>query len=343
MAEQKPHEGITHTMISAKRLAYWMYEKNQPTYFHGPPGVGKSDLFREMAEELGIGYKDIRAGTKLPEDFSGIPVPDLEKRIAVWLKAEFWPDVKKDGEKGIIVFDELTDTSKPVQSCLYQVILDRRIGEVELARGWWPVAAGNRRQDRAAAQQLSTALANRFAHVDIEADVEAWVLWAMKQDDMGHMVPGFIRWRPNLLHSMDGADLRAFPTPRSWAAVARCIDGCPDDLLLHVVASLVGEGAAGEFAAFMRTIDLPDIDEICAAPNKCRIPHEPSHKYALSCMISRYMDRSNIGKLMDYIKRAEFGTDFEISTVLDASKRDQTLTLTKAFNDFANRNKDLQL
>jgi hypothetical protein len=292
---------------------------------------------------MGIGFKDIRAGTKLPEDFSGIPVPDLERKIAVWLKAEFWPDVKKDGPKGILVFDELTDTSKPVQSCLYQVILDRRIGEIELAEGWWPVAAGNRRIDRAAAQALSTALANRFAHIDIEPDPQAFILWALSQDHMGHLVPGFIKWKPDLLHDMQGADLRAFPTPRSWEQVARNIEGCPPELLLDIVTAIVGDGAAGEFHAYMRTIDLPDLEDVLASPSKCPIPNAPSAKWALSCMLSRYMDRQNIGKIMEYVKRTDFGRDFEVSCVLDATKRDDTLTLTKAFSDFANRNKQLQL
>lgn len=345
MADKATNEtGITHTIEGAKKLAMHFYRTSTPTYLHGAPGIGKSDLFRQLCEELGIGYIDIRAGTKLPEDFSGIPVPDLEKKIAVWLKAEFWPDVKKDGKEGIIVFDELTDTSKPVQSVLYRVILERKISDKEkLPDGWWPVAAGNRRMDRAAAQALSTALANRFAHIHVRPDPNAFVRWALAQDYMGHLVPGFIKFRPNLLHSMEGADLYAFPTPRSWAQVARNIEDCPADLRTKVVAALVGDGAAGEFEAYMRTIDLPDLDDILAQPTKCRVPKEPSSKYALTCMLSRYMERGNMDKIMTYIRRPEFGKDFEISCVWDATKRDTSLTETKAFTEFANRNADMQL
>lgn len=346
MAETIPaiDAGLTpKTMVKAKRLARHYRQKNTPLYVHGAPGVGKSQMFRQIADEANEGFIDIRAGMKLPEDFSGIPVPDLEKQIAVWLKANFWPDPKRDGERGIILFDELTDTSKPVQSCLYQVILDRRCGEHELAPGWWPCAAGNRRADRAAAQALSTALANRFAHIDLEPDPESWVLWALGQEHMGHLVPGFIKFRPALLHSMAGADLRAFPTPRSWEQVAINIDGCEEGFMGDVIEGLVGSGASGEFMAYLRTIDMPDIEEIEANPQKCRIPNQPSSKWALSCMISRYMTRQNIGKLMEYMKRVEFGKDFEISGVIAATQRDDTLTMTKPFTEFANRNKHLQL
>ena len=66
-----------------------------PVYWHGPPGVGKSQGARQLAQRLGekhnrkYGFKDIRLSNRLPEDISGIPVPDLEQRMAVWLKAEF--------------------------------------------------------------------------------------------------------------------------------------------------------------------------------------------------------------------------------------------------------------
>jgi len=339
----KVQEGSVHTIKAAKALAKWFRYKNIPTYFHGPPGVGKSQALHQLADEDDIGFIDIRAGTKLPEDFSGIPVPDLEKRMAVWLKASFWPDEKRDGKEGIILFDELTDTSKPVQSCLYQVILDRRIGDVELPDGWWPCAAGNRRTDRAAAQALSTALANRFAHIDIEPDAIAFYQWAITQEHMGDLVPGFIRAFPHLLHSMEGADLRAFPTPRSWEQVAKAIDGCPPELQLQVVAALVGDGAAGEFHGFLRTVDLTDLEDIEKDPKGTHIPKELSSKWALTCMLSRYMTKQNIGAISTYIKRGDFGKDFEIACMLDGTQRDHLLTETTAFSQFAQRNQDLQL
>ena len=90
-------------------------------------------------------------------------------------------------------------------------------------------------------------------------------------------------------------------------------------------------------------MDLPDFEDIVADPKKCRIPKEPAHKYALSAMLSYKAATSNFDKVMQYISRDAFGRDFEICCVLDASKRDATLTETKGFIDFANRNQDLTL
>src|SRR5258708_10753558 len=162
------------TVKEAKELLKEYMKEDIPAFMHGPPGVGKSDAGRQLSNEMKVGFIDLRASRLLPEDVSGIPVPDLERRVAVWLEAAFWPRIERDGDKGIIMFDELSDTSKAVQTALYQVILDRRIGDFCLPPGWWPVAAGNRREDRAAAQALSTALANRFAHIDVTVDYDCW-------------------------------------------------------------------------------------------------------------------------------------------------------------------------
>jgi hypothetical protein len=60
-------------------------------------------------------------------------------------------------------------------------------------------------------------------------------------------------------------------------------------------------------------------------------------------MLARFSDRQNFDRVVQYIKREEFGRDFEICTVLDATKRDASLCETRAFVDFAKRNSDLQL
>jgi len=125
--------------------------------------------------------------------------------------------------------------------------------------------------------------------------------------------------------------------------VAKAIDGCPPELQLQVVAALVGDGAAGEFHGFLRTVDLPDLEDIEKDPKGTHIPKEPSSKWALTCMLSRYMTKQNIGAISTYIKRGDFGKDFEIACMLDGTQRDHLLTETTAFSQFAQRNQDLQL
>ncbi len=327
----------TETIKSAKEVARHMIAADIPLYTHGKPGTGKSQMYQQLAEELDRGFIDLRLGSFLPEDLNGIPVPDLEKRLCVWLESEFWPKVDRDGKKGIILFDELSDVGKNLQSAAYRIILDR----YHLPPGWWPCAAGNRREDRAAAGQISTALANRFAHVVVEPDMETTKEYFNKKG-VDPLITGFLNWRPALIHSMEGANLLAFPSPRSWEQVGK-VCNAPAGIRFKLIRALVGEGAAGEFEAYAKVADLPDLEDVVNNPAKCRIPKEPGTKYALASMLSRHAKRANFDKICLYVKREEFGRDFEICCVLDATKRDASLCETKAFVDFAKRNQDLQL
>lgn len=332
---------MSQTIATAKELCRYYMKANIPLFIHGAPGIGKSDLFYDLSKEEKIGFIDLRLGMMDPVDLLGLPIVDTKTGDTTWARPAFWPDEKRDGVKGILLFDEMADASRSMQSAAYQIILNGRAGPHILPKGWYRCAAGNRREDRAAAQTISSALANRFAHLDIEADPQAWTEWAT-QKGIDPKIIGFIRFRTPLLHAMTSPDLRAFPTPRSWARVNEVVNA-PDKVRDQLIAGLVGADAAGEFNAYLRALDLPSIEDVVKDPKHCRIPSEPSHRYALASMLARFAERDNLPAIGNYIKREEFGREFEILTILDATKRDPELCKTKSFVDWANRNKDLHL
>lgn len=331
---------MTETIRSARELIRAYMRADIPVFMIGPPGVGKSDLFRQVAAEERIGFIDLRLSQMDPVDLRGLP--SVFKGTTMWNQPDFWPNAERDGPKGVILFDELADASKSMQSAAYQIILDRRAGPHVLLPGWYPAAAGNRREDRAAAQSISTALASRFAWIEVAADVEVFREYAIKKG-LSHWLVGFLKMRPNLIHNMEGSDLRAFPCPRQWERVSRICDA-PEEYRLKLVSGLVGDKAAGEFESFMRTVtEVPDLEDIIKDPKRCPIPKQPGAKYATSAMLARYADRKNLKQVAEYISREEFGREFEICTMLDATKRDAMLCETTAFINFANRNQDLNL
>lgn len=326
----------TETIAGAKELVKIYMERDIPPYVEGPPGVGKSDIFAQVAAEAKIGFIDIRLAQLDPVDLRGLPTVD--GGLTRWLKAEFWPDPKRDGEKGIILFDEIADCSKAMQSAAYRIILNRQ----NLPKGWFPCAAGNSQRHKAGAQSMSTALANRFACITVEADHKAWLDYAGEKG-IHHLVRAFIQMRPNLLHTLDTAVGKAFASPRSWFQASKVMD-LDEKTRIRALRALVGNEVAVEFeTVFMRSITLPDLEDILANPQRCEIPDEPSSKYALSAMLANEATRDTLGKIGQYISRSEFGKDFEIVTMLDGTRRDPSLCETKAFVDFAKRNQNLRL
>lgn len=350
----------SETMRTAPELIHVYLDIDKPVWVEGKPGVGKSDLWRQIAKQRYAsgnfsGFIDIRLGQLDPVDLRGLPVVErtADEAFTMWSKANMWPKLERDGPKGIILFDELADTTRSMQSAAYQVILDRCIGDHKLLPGWIPVAASNRREDKAAAMSVSTALASRFAWIEIVPDKDSF---REHGDANGyhHFVTGFIGLRgDDLLHNMEKSDGKAFPCPRQWESVSRIchnlgVDTLPrtgvnEHRLQRLVRGLVGDGPAGEFITFWRGIDLPTFEEILRDPKRCRIPMEPAGRYALTGLISGKLARENIDKALLYTQREDFGPDFEACVVFAATKRDASLCETEGYIDFGRRHRKLQL
>ena len=350
---------MTETIGSAKALCKVFMRAGIPVFMEGPPGVGKSDAWQQIANEEKIKLIDVRLAQMDPVDLRGLP--KVKGDLSTWARPDFWPTVERDGERGIILFDEAADCSKAMQSAMYQIVLNGRAGPHVIPPGWYRCAAGNNQKHRAGAQAISTALASRFAWLEVEPSPEEFYSYGLQQGYHEYVL-GFIKFRPTLIHSMfDATDTekkgkdnkvvataraaeKAFPCSRTWEMVSRICKLHTDQITLtKSTIACVGEGAGIEFSNFIKTLDLPSLEDVLKAPKTCPIPKQPSSRYALVAMLARGATRDNLGKILQYASRPDFGREFEICLTLDGCKRDASLTETKAFCDFANRNSDLQL
>ena len=181
-----------------------------------------------------------------------------------------------------MVLEELTSAPPLVQAALYQLTLDRCLGDYELPDGWYVVAAGNRMEDRAVVFRMSTALANRFSHVELEVDVDLWAKWAISHD-IDPFVVGFIKWRPDLLFQFHPeSSEKSFPTPRTWEFVSQIkSSGLRPTTRQLLIDGTVGHGAATEFDTFLTLqTKLPDLDPILAGTSSFW-PKELDLRYAI--------------------------------------------------------------
>ena len=277
-----------------------------PAFIWGPPGVGKSSVIAQLAKERGQPLVDIRAPLLDPTDLRGIPAVVGDR--AEWFPPGFLP---RAGDKpGVLFFDELNAASPIVQASLYQLILDRKIGEYQLPDGWTIVAAGNREEDRSVVFRMPDALANRFVHLEFDVSFDDWRIWATGRK-LHPMVIGFLTMRRELLFKR--GEGRSFPTPRSWEMVADILDAFPSlGAAEEAVSGTVGVGAAIEFASFARdSIALEEIDSIIASPEQAALPKKISSLYILVNHLARRADEAEIrivcGKLLLRLP-IEFGT-----------------------------------
>lgn len=314
-----------------------------PTFIWGKPGVGKSDTVRQIAAARNLPVIDFRAILRDPVDLRGLPA--VIDGAARWLPPSDLPHADRDGDEGILFLDELNAAAPSVQAACFGLVLDRKVGEYTLPKGWRIIAAGNRQSDKAAAQRMPTALANRFAHIDVEPDLDAFMEWAIAAD-IDPMVIGFLRWRPGLLHNMDQVnEPRAFATPRAWANVSKImsvIDQSNGALTLAALTGIIGEAAGSEFFGFLRIYrELPPLDSVLANPEGAKIPGDVSARFAIATALARRVDASTIGAGLTYCQR--LAGEFQTIFVMDAIRRDKELQKTKPFIDWAVKNQDVVL
>lgn len=306
--------------------------KRRPVFMWGPPGVGKSDVVRRVADDMKLELRDVRLSLLDPVDLKGFPIPNMTKKQIQWLPADFLPTDKKS--KGILFLDEMNHAPMSVQSAAYQLILNFKIGDYELPPGWSIIAAGNRTGDRSGAIAQPAALANRFVHLDYDVNVDDWNNWAMEAG-LHTDLRAFIRFKPSLLYKYDAAtNPRAFPTPRSWAFVNDIYkDRHSTDVEFELIRGTIGEGAAGEFLAFTQQIkDLPTVDQILIDPDGAKVPDNPGAQFAITTALDSKATKANINVVMKYMSR--LSVEFQTIFFRAALRRDNSLTQTKTYMDW---------
>jgi hypothetical protein len=309
-----------------------------PAFMWGPPGVGKSSIVKQIVADRKWGLVDFRCSTRDPVALMGLP--DLAGETTRWKVPDEFPQEKRDGKEGILFLDELNAAAPSMQAAAFGLVLDRKVGEYVAPPGWRIVGAGNRQSDRAAAQRMPSALANRFAHIDVDADVDT-VTQRFAKIGIDPTVIAFLRFRPALLHMMEGSDLRAYPTPRSWEDAAKYVNH-PARIRLGLVTGLVGEGAAAELEGFIRVYkNLPSLDLVLANPNSAPVPEEPAARFAIAAGIARKVDAKTFANGMAYMSRLP--REFDIMFAVDAVRRDPGLSHTQAFTEWAVRNQDVTI
>ncbi|GIV03819.1 MAG: ATPase [Fimbriimonadales bacterium] len=328
----------------------YLIDANQPVMIHGSPGVGKSDIVRQVAKQRGIELIDLRLSQLDPVDLRGVPSVDTKKRITSWNPPSFLPT---DG-KGILFLDEINSAAQATQAAAYQLVLDRKLGDYVLPPGWAIIAAGNRSTDRAIVNQMSTALKNRFTHINFEVNLDDWCDWALR-NNIAIEVLGFIRFRPMLLNEFEQRndskeerervqrlkDAQAFATPRSWEFLSKVIQQKPSaNIEYELYSGIVGEGAAAEFMGYLKYYrDLPNLDALLMNPGAAKVPEEPATLYALATGLATKATQDNMERVVQYTLRLP--AEFQVLLMKDAITRDNSLTQTKAFNDWAVKNSDV--
>lgn len=311
---------------------------NIPVNLIGSPGVGKSDVIKQVAASMNLKVIDFRLSTADPTDLTGLPF--IKEGRSVFLPNEAFPietDKVPEGFNGWLLFlDEITNAPMAVQAAAYKLILDREVGIHNLHPNVKIVSAGNQINDGAAVTgEMSTALKSRMAHINIEVSVEAWQDWALA-NGVHHSITSFIKFKPSSIYQFDPTlDVDTFPCPRTWGMVNNLIQtvGMNDANLQNLVSAVISDGPAVEFINYCKNfVGLPTYADIVADPLGTKMPEGMSTLYALSGSIGAQTEMATIDKVMQYVSRMP--AEFQLRTFNDFTKRNPLLVTVPAVREW---------
>lgn len=333
---------ITVTPSQAKKALTKILAAKKFAMLSGSPGIGKSWIAQQIADEFRLKLIDTRLAQSDPTDLNGFPGLSSNQTRMEYKPPEDFPlegiDSVPTGYKGwLILFDELNSAPISVQAAAYKVILDRKIGKYNIHSKAFMMGAGNLQTDRAIVNKLSTAMQSRMIHLHLEVSNLDWQEWAA-EFKVDYRVRSFIRFRPELLHKFDpNHDDVTYPCPRTWHFLSDIIKPTKDFDTedLAIIQGTVGEGAGIEFNAYSRVCaDLPSLEQMENDPESIIIPDEPSHQYAYSTLLGASTTLANCDQLMVIVEKLPL--EFQVVTLKDIyARKDDTRThpLIQAWKD----------
>ncbi|MFD9261065.1 AAA family ATPase [Streptomyces sp. NPDC059538] len=278
-----------------------------PVLLWGEPGIGKTAALTQLAEALDLPLTTVIASVHEPSDFSGLPiVGDDPAEQGVPMAPPDWAVRLVRAGRGLLFLDELSTAPPAVQAALLRLVLERRIGSLQLPPGVRIVAAANPRSSAADGWELSPPLANRFVHLQWTHDQDVvirglggtWPRATLPHLDAAKLptavasarraVCGLLTTRPALVHRLPSSEARrggAWPSPRSWDMTVRLLAfahaaGSSREVLSMLVRGTVGDGPGLELLALLDRMDLPDPEDLLADPAGADLPERGDRRQA---------------------------------------------------------------
>jgi len=275
-------------------------EQRKPLVLIGMVGIAKTQwiksTFRDMyAEHLGLSSDQVcllqeRVANRDSAEIAGVALPcktDDGEMITKFTKPPLITKIEETGmDHGIILFDELLQSSADVQKVLAPVLdpAERALADWPIPDGWIVAATGNRVADKSGASRFLSFLNNRCRVFELEFSINQWADWARDNGVNPLAVDAAVTYHgdgffADSVPTEDGP----FCTPRSLVHAASDLTAFMDTdafdgayIPSHIealIASSIGQRAAGMLSRHIAMADeVPQAEDIYNGPNDARVP-----------------------------------------------------------------------
>jgi hypothetical protein len=283
----------------------------------GQPGVAKTAIMKEIADELGYAYFPLRLSQREAVDLLGLMylhVDEETKQSVTDYHPPKWFARALHKGKAIIFLDELNRARPEVLKASFELV-ERQLNGIKLPDNVIVIAACNPDDERNDVISFDDATIDRFMHLRVNPSSKVWLDWARQSEtgedggptNIDQDIINFISTTNGALFTVEkndsGIPVTIKQTPRSWhrASILHRLK-LPMELEMECLNGIVGTDLT---MAFRKSIDDLDnkpftAEEICGMSEKTQ---KRLKKYS-SVKDTNRLDliKESIKNLSDYVK-----------------------------------------
>ena len=209
-------------------------ESQRPVFLMGPPGIGKTAIMKQIADELGVGLVSYSMTHHTRQSTLGLPkivhkvYGDQEYDVSEYTMSEIFSsvyDLMEDSgvRRGILFLDEINCVSETLTPTMLQFLQCKTFGRHQMPEGWIVVTAGNPPEYNRSAREFDIVTWDRLKRIDIEPDYPAWKEYALRRGTHAAILTYLDAKKQNFYQIENTVDGKQFVTARGWSDLSDMI------------------------------------------------------------------------------------------------------------------------
>ena len=202
-------------------------EKQRPVFLMGPPGIGKTAIMEQIAQELDVCLVSYSMTHHTRQSALGLPFIEKkvfnrkEYQVSEYTMSEIiasvYETMEATGKKeGILFLDEINCVSETLAPMMLQFLQCKTFGNQALPEGWLIVAAGNPPEYNKSVRDFDVVTLDRVKRIDVEEDYGVWKEYARRKNLHGAVLSYLDIKKDNFYRIENTADGLQFATARGW-------------------------------------------------------------------------------------------------------------------------------
>lgn len=203
-------------------------ERQRPIFLIGPPGIGKTAIMEQIANELGVGLVSYSMTHHTRQSALGLPFIEKktyggnEYNVSEYTMSEIiasvYDMVEQTGlREGILFLDEINCVSETLAPSMLQFLQYKIFGRHRVPDGWIVVTAGNTPEYNNSVREFDIVTWDRLKRIDVEPEYDVWKEYAYKKG-VHPAILTYLDIRKSDFYKIEtSVDGKSFVTARGWS------------------------------------------------------------------------------------------------------------------------------